>query len=163
MRDGSIELDFGNGRHEFRVGWRELIALQERLKVGPSVLFERLVSDQFRSREVAEVIRIGLIGGGMAKRKAATLVRRHVEDRPLSASVHIAAAVLFAGLEGDPEENKLGEAGGEIAARPRRSTISPMAAGASLLCSVWRGRSAFRLPIFSACRCGSSSPTSTAG
>lgn len=163
MRDGSTELDFGNGHQRFRLGWRELILLQERLDAGPYLLLEWLVTGRWRVRDIAEVIRCGLIGAGMAADRADKLVRRHVEGQPPVSTVPVAALVLNAALEGNPEENKLGEAGGEIVARPKGSTISPTGAGVSLRSGGWRVPSVCSPPNFSACRCGSSSPTSTAG
>lgn len=113
-RDGSISLDWGNSRHRFRLGIGELRELQEEINrprakigaplIGPGSLWRSLQTYDAWKDEVREVIRLGLIGGGMKPLDALGLVRRYVDERPLvESSVH-AVAVLGAALFGPPEE-----------------------------------------------------------
>lgn len=144
MRDAKIDLDFADGHYDFKLGWKELISLQERLEMGPYMIQKRLLLGEWRIQDLAEVIRWGLIGGGLTAPEATKLVRLYVERQPpMSAppgeieksSLGVASAVIAAALIGAPEENaKLGEAGrGE--AKRSDSMISPTADGASPLSS----------------------------
>ncbi|NGN45182.1 gene transfer agent family protein [Mesorhizobium sp. CGMCC 1.15528] len=120
-RDARIELDWADGTYAFRLGWGQLGELQEKTDAGPYVVLNRLHSGQWRVEDVSNVIRLGLIGGGLAPAEALKIVRTYVEARPPMENVPIAQAVLAAGLIGAPEE-KLGEAEGEAESD---STTSP--------------------------------------
>lgn len=107
-RDARVEIDFGDGQHVFRLAWGELVNLQEALDAGPYVILQRLMTNEWRLGDIREVIRYGLIGGGMEPAKALKMVREYVEKRPPIESVPLAQVILSAGLVGAPEE-KLGE------------------------------------------------------
>jgi hypothetical protein len=125
MRDGRIELDFGDGRYPFRLAWAQLISLQEKTDAGPFMLQQRLLKGDWRVQDIAETIRWGLIGGGMVPLEATKLVRLFVETRPLLESLPVAMGIIAAALIGSPEEGTLGEAGGGEAAKGNGSTTSP--------------------------------------
>ncbi len=122
-RDASIELDFGDGTYQFRLGWGELVKVQEACNAGPYVVLQRLASGTWEMDDIKEVIRWALIGGKTEPAKALRLVRTFVEERPPVESLLIAKVVLSAGLMGAPEE----ELGKDQAASPEvtNSTISP--------------------------------------
>jgi hypothetical protein len=130
MRDGRIELDFGDGRYPFRLAWAQLISLQEKTDTGPFALQQRMLKGDWRVQDLAETVRWGLIGGGMVPLEATKLVRLFVETRPLLETLPVAMAILAAALIGHPEEADLGEAGGGEA-KGNGSTISPTVDGAS--------------------------------
>lgn len=109
MRDARVELDWADGTYAFRLAWGQLAELQERCDAGPYVVLQRLHNGTWRVEDITNVIRLGLIGGGMAPADALKKVRTYVEDRPPLENVLTAQAVLTAGLMGAPEE-KLGEA-----------------------------------------------------
>lgn len=104
-RDASIELDFGDGTYQFRLGWGELAKIQEACDAGPYVVFQRLSDSSWMLRDISEVIRWGLIGGGMKPTDALKLVRDYVEGRPPTECILFAQAILSAGLMGAPEED----------------------------------------------------------
>lgn len=131
MRDGRIELDFGDGRYPFRLAWAQLISLQEKTDAGPFFLQQRMLKGEWRVQDLAETIRWGLIGGGMTPIDASKLVRMFVENRPLLETLPIAMGVLAAALIGHPEESSLGEAGGGVAATAGNGSNSPTVDGAS--------------------------------
>ncbi|MDX3929253.1 MAG: gene transfer agent family protein [Shinella sp.] len=103
-RDAKIEIDFADGTFPFRLGWGELVELQEKTDVGPYVVLHRLHSHHWKMEDITNVIRLGLIGGGMTPADALRKVRTYVEARPPLENHPVAAAVLAAGLLGAPEE-----------------------------------------------------------
>lgn len=109
-RDGRIELDWADGTYSFRLGWGQLAELQEKTDAGPFVVLQRLHNGQWRIEDIANVIRLGLIGGGMEPAKALAKVRTYVEARPPMENVLSAQAILSAAVIGAPEET-VGEAG----------------------------------------------------
>ena len=101
IRRGSIELEWGGGSHVFRLGLGEIEELERATDMSVFLLLAA-VSDRVplaRAAHYSEVIRIGLIGGGMNPVEARALVRRYVDERPLYESVALARAVLMAAIE----------------------------------------------------------------
>ncbi|TPL49232.1 gene transfer agent family protein [Mesorhizobium sp. B2-4-4] len=103
-RDAKVTLDFADGTYPFRVGWGEFAELQEKTDAGPFVVLGRLMDRTCRTADISNVIRLGLIGGGMEPTKALALVRSYVEDRPPAENLPIAQAVLMAACMGAPDE-----------------------------------------------------------
>ncbi len=123
MRDGQITLAWADGDHVFRLGWGELELLQESCNAGPYVILDRLIEKTFLVGDISHVLRLGLIGGGMAPVAALKLVRDYVEKRVPAENLIFAQAVLSAACVGAPEE-KLGET--DAPSPDENSTISPM-------------------------------------
>lgn len=107
-RDGSVELDFGDGTYKFRLPWGQLVNLQEACDVGPYVILHRIQSGTWRLEDLRETIRYGLIGGGIEPKTALRLVREYVEERPPAENLLYAEAILSAALLGVRDE-KVGE------------------------------------------------------
>jgi hypothetical protein len=122
MRDGQITLTWADGDYVFRLGWGELELLQEACNAGPYVILDRLIEKTFRIGDISHVLRLGLIGGGMAPTAALTLVRAYVESRVPAENLIFAQAVLSAACVGAPEE-RLGET--DAPSPDENSTISP--------------------------------------
>lgn len=122
-------LPFGDGEHLFRLAWGELAKLQEARDCGPFVLMDRLRDGTCRIEDISEVIRWGLIGGGLSPIDASKKVKLYVEGRPPSESRLTAYAIMVAGCHGAPEEEieKKSEAPNPDSA----STISPTGNSAS--------------------------------
>ncbi|MBZ9943438.1 gene transfer agent family protein [Mesorhizobium sp. BR1-1-13] len=121
-RDARVEMDWADGTYAFRLAWGQLSELQEKCDAGPYVVLGRLQTGQWRVEDVSNVIRLGLIGGGLEPIKALKLVRTYVEDRPPMESVLYAHGILSAALHGAPEEG-VGETSGEAS---KNLTTSPM-------------------------------------
>jgi len=121
-RDARIDLDWADGTYSFRLPWAQLAALQEACDAGPYVVLQRLTSGTWRVEDISNVIRLGLIGGGMPVGEALKKVRFYVEDRPPLENVPIAQSVLMVALVGAPEED-LGNV--ERANQESELTISP--------------------------------------
>jgi hypothetical protein len=103
-RDASIALDWADGTYTFRLGWGEIAKLQEACDAGPFVILERLNTRACRIEDISNVLRCGLIGGGMAPVEALKKTRAYVEARPPAENLLHAIAVLSAGCYGAPEE-----------------------------------------------------------
>lgn len=116
-RDGSMRLDWADGEQTFRLGWGELIALQEACDAGPFVVLGRLGAGSWKLNDIRETIRLALIGGGMAPEQALKLVRDYVEARPPIENVVLARAILAAGVMGAGDEEP-----GEAPAAPETET-----------------------------------------
>lgn len=133
-RDAKIELDWADGTYTFRLGFGQLVELQEKTGCGPQFLLQRLADKRWMVQDVSEIVRIGLIGGGMTPDRALSLVRIYIQGRPPLENVPIAFAVLSAGLMGAPEEEGEDSSSGEAEGRtPAEATALPMDNGASAL------------------------------
>lgn len=104
-RDGSVTFAWGDGDHRFRLAIGDLIALEESLSVSPFIVLSRLRAGVPMIRDAREVLRFGLIGGGMTPVAAGLLVKRWSDERPPSESLGPAAVVLAAGLYGVPDDD----------------------------------------------------------
>lgn len=122
-RDASLELDWADGRYTFRLAWAELEQLQEACDAGPYVILNRLIDGSWRVADISNVIRLGLIGGGMAPLVALKKIRSYVEGFAPMKNLLIAQAVLSAAVVGAPDEDggKKGEAANPAASS---STLS---------------------------------------
>lgn len=102
-----IKQAFGDGEYAFAMTWAGGQEWEE--KTGRSLFntFNIMVSSQTGfMNDVREVIRISLIGGGLAPTEAFRLVKRYVEERPLSESMPVALAAMEAFLFGPDEDEK---------------------------------------------------------
>lgn len=123
MRDATVTFDWADGTHSFRLAWGQLAELQEKCDAGPYVVLQRLHSGEWRIEDVSNIIRLGLIGGGMEPAQALKLVRRYVEARPPMENLIPAQIILSAALTGAPDED-VGE--GDAASQTENSlTNSP--------------------------------------
>ena len=114
-RDASTSGVFGDGEHAFRMGIGELRELQEKTGVSPFAVLARLTAYMPMVDDAPDIIRIGLVGGGMAPVDAVRLTDRYARQRPPAESIPLATAILKAGLLGVPDE-KPGKSAGEAAA-----------------------------------------------
>lgn len=117
-RDASINLDFGDGEHCFRLPIGQLRELQEKAAASPFAVLARMVAWMPMVDDAREVLRLGLVGGGLTPPEALTLVRRYADERPLAESVPTATLVLQAALMGVADEPP-GKPSGETAAAPQ--------------------------------------------
>jgi hypothetical protein len=111
-RDARITEDFADGTYEFCMNYGAIRMLQEARDMGPLFIWGLLEANAWRVEDIREIIRCGLIGGGMAPVKANKMVTMYVEARPIMENAALAKRILGAGLIGAPEE----EAGESFAA-----------------------------------------------
>ncbi|MEX4006942.1 gene transfer agent family protein [Neoaquamicrobium sediminum] len=121
-RHGAVELDWADGTYTFRLsiaGIEELEAKWSREAERDVSLFSvvTILAPAVRTARLAhirEVLRVGLIGGGMSPVDALAKVRLYIDQRPLDENRDTAYAVALAGLQRvhskDLEEPPSGEA-----------------------------------------------------
>lgn len=112
--DGTITLAFGDGEYPFRIAFAQWRELQESINkhrleigepvVGPMSLLRAMLDGNAWPVDVREVIRLGLIGGGMKADRALVLVKRHVEARAFFDCVPTARIVLQTAMFGPPDD-----------------------------------------------------------
>lgn len=104
MRSARLELDWGDGTYEFRLAWGQLIELQEKCDAGPYIVLQRLQTGAWQMQDISNVIRLGLIGGGLSAIEALKKTRAYVEAFPPLDNLMPAQAILAAALMGAPDE-----------------------------------------------------------
>ena len=117
--DGSVEVFFGDGIKRFRLGIGEFRELQEKVNgrrlemgltaIGPTTLANLLRANDAWPDDVRDVLRIGLVGGGMKAPEVHRLLSRHFDGRPPLEFYLVAFTVLMAaffGVAGDEIESK---------------------------------------------------------
>jgi hypothetical protein len=105
---------FGDGFQTFCLT-DEMIAELERIAgAGIGALYLRIAAAQFNVAEMTEIIRLGLIGGGMQPEQAKALVETYARNRPLGELFPLALDVLDARWSGKPKTEA--EAPVEVAA-----------------------------------------------
>jgi hypothetical protein len=134
--DASIEFEWGDGQHKFKLALGQLRELQEKINqprimigaepVGPYSLLDLARRKDLWPHEVREVIRLGLIGGGAKPLDALTLVARYVDNRPLLENMQPVVLILTAALVGVPDD-VVGKKviAGETGTKPKTGSSSP--------------------------------------
>jgi hypothetical protein len=102
--DSTIELEWGDGLHKFALPIGQLRELQDKCDAGPGRILQRLTGVDWKIDDIREVMRLGLIGGGMKPVDAHLLCVRYVDNRPLLESRLHAQAILMKALVGDPTD-----------------------------------------------------------
>lgn len=108
-RSSTITLPWADGDYTFRLAWGQLIELQEKTNSGPGFLLDQMWQNTWKVQHISEIIRLGLIGGGLTPTEALKMTRNYVESRPPLENLSLAQAILALSLQGAPEEVK-GEA-----------------------------------------------------
>jgi len=140
-RAAEVELDFADGERLFRLPIGRWRAVQERCDAGPMELLRRYTDGSWRVDDLREVIRQGLIGGGMAVAEADQLLKSNFDDLPLAQFTPLAQAVVMASVVGVPDESP---PPGETKTGTRRKTRSRTASSASGTSTAKGRRSASR-------------------
>ena len=127
-RDGSTTRFFGDDEHVFRLAWKQLIELQEKRNRGPAIIMQQLLSGEWFVEDIREVIRIGLIGGGMPPAEALRMVRTYIEERPQDIAgedglLMTAIVVMSAAIARVPDE-PVGEEVAPVQSEPNGSMTS---------------------------------------
>lgn len=119
----AVELSWPGGRHTFALRIGELRELQDRLNAGPEEVFNRIRSGNWRVNDLVEVVRIGLVGGGMDRDEAGRQIATLIDTTPLSEFKFVAIAALASAIIGY-EDDPVGEAEGEQAP-PENGSSAP--------------------------------------
>ena len=99
-----VTIQWPGGMHDFRLGIAELETLQQKTDCGPEWLLHRINTGQWKAVDLIEVLRNGLIGGGMAHVEALKSVRNAFDLHPLIGFKIPAQTVLAACLYGPPDD-----------------------------------------------------------
>ena len=121
-----IRIAWVGGEHAFRLPLGRLRALQVNCNAGPEEIFNRIRKGTWRVDDLAETLRQGLMGAGMAAEDAGPLVIGLMEKHPVSDFKLAAYQVLRHALLG-PEADPVGKPDGvdpEEAGAPGASPAS---------------------------------------
>ena len=119
----AIRLDFGPDEQRFALHIGELRELEEARHAGTGAIYRRCLTGDWHVDDIREIIRLGLIGGGMDPQLALAMTRRYVDDCPWGDNHLIALAVIDAAISGPPirgEEEPKGETDDPFAAKGER-------------------------------------------
>jgi hypothetical protein len=87
---------FGDGEKTFALTTTMIQELERKTGHGIGLIFWRIQQHHFSLQDIAEVIRLGLIGGGTTPIEADALVKTYVDNRPLIESMEVALDVISA-------------------------------------------------------------------
>lgn len=94
---------FGDAEHDFTLTDPMVAELERITGSGIGQLFLRLVASQFHLGDVLAIIRLGLIGGGMAPQRAQELVTTYGVNQPFDVLFPLALEVVTARWTGVAE------------------------------------------------------------
>lgn len=128
-----VDLVFADGEYRFALGLAQIQELQTKCDAGIGAIYARVLQGRvaadinvghpgyaaYRVEDVRETIRQGLIGGGegmvdgqqvkVTPLRANELVTRYLEEMPLARQWDLAAAILYAKIEGYAPEGEAGD------------------------------------------------------
>lgn len=99
-----VEADFADGSYKFGLSWA--LASEWEKDQNRSLMATFLQAARIHvatMSDIREIIRLGLIGGGIEPAKALRLVRTYVEERPAVENFPLMISILDAFLNGQPE------------------------------------------------------------
>ncbi|WGR63098.1 gene transfer agent family protein (plasmid) [Paracoccus ferrooxidans] len=91
-----INAFFGDRERPFTLSDDMVTELEAKTETGIGTLFQRLTAHAFKLADLAEVIRLGLIGGGTSPEEADRLVNSYARNRPIAEVLPLATAILAA-------------------------------------------------------------------
>lgn len=95
---------FGDAEYDFRLALPTITELERSTGLGIAAICDRIFHKQFAHTDLTETIRLALIGGGTAPKRAAELVATYATDRPLSEIYPLAFAIAEATWFGTEKE-----------------------------------------------------------
>lgn len=112
--DGSITLFWGDAEYKFRITIGQFRDLQEAVNgrrialgavpIGPATLLNTIKANDGWPDDMRDVLRLGLIGAGMAPLEANRKMVRHFDSSPLFEHGKAAFLVLLSALVGPPDD-----------------------------------------------------------
>jgi hypothetical protein len=98
---------FGDAEYAFRLTQPQITELEAKCGAGIGLICTRVFHRQFSQADIAETIRLALIGGGLDPKRAAALVVAYVAVRPLSETYPIASKILERVYFGPPPHEEV--------------------------------------------------------
>ncbi|MDQ0421104.1 acyl CoA:acetate/3-ketoacid CoA transferase [Peteryoungia aggregata LMG 23059] len=95
---------FGDGEKTFALTTEMVLELERKTGVGIAALYARFMRQEFHFADMIEIVRTGLIGGGISPTEAQTLVDTYAKPRPVMEVFPLAFDILDARWNGTPEE-----------------------------------------------------------
>ncbi|MGJ3264876.1 MAG: gene transfer agent family protein [Salinarimonas sp.] len=86
----------GDGEYPLALGPAEIVELERKCGSGIGAIAKRLFAGQFSHADLAETIRLALIGGGETPKNAAAISETYVAGRPISETYETAVLILDA-------------------------------------------------------------------
>ncbi|WP_312608705.1 gene transfer agent family protein [Agrobacterium pusense] len=114
-----VEADFADGTYKFALTW-DLASEWEKTtdRSMYATLLHAVRTGIVNLNDAREILRLGLIGGGMEPVAALRLVRTYVENRPAAENFPLVVRVMDAAFHGkgvpDPDEGKPAENSGAV-------------------------------------------------
>lgn len=101
--NGSVKLVWGDGEYEFNIAkLKQALELEDKCGCGIAEIYTRLRDNKWHVNDFREVLRLGLIGGGLSPPEATKLIIRYCDDRPYRESIQPALAIVMAAIVGVP-------------------------------------------------------------
>lgn len=89
-----VELFFGDGDYKFALNPAEIKELQIQCNATIGTICNRVFVKHFSQSDIAETIRLALIGAGEHPKRASELIGLYVTGRPFTETLPIADAIL---------------------------------------------------------------------
>lgn len=109
MSDSAREITWAGGTHTFDLNSRRgswMLALRPfpgQFGDTPAACLKRFEDSVYSPNDIENVIRIGLMGGGMSEADADSMIAQYVRNQPLAPNAMLAHALLTALFVGNEE------------------------------------------------------------
>lgn len=100
---------WAGGEHPFLLRIGELRAVDDACQDGAYAAWERLIRKRPKFDDVYEVVRLGLIGGGMDQKEAEQLMRKAESQVGIGDMISLATLILFSAFHRREESETPGE------------------------------------------------------
>jgi len=87
---------FGTAEHDFTLTDDMITELERLTDTGIGAFYQRVIAMHFNAADLAEIIRLGLIGAGMNPQEAMQLVNTYARNRPMAETFPLALDILDA-------------------------------------------------------------------
>ncbi|NKX47807.1 gene transfer agent family protein [Rhodobacteraceae bacterium R_SAG8] len=91
---------FGTADHSFTLTDNMVTELERVTDTGIGAFYQRMIAMHFKATDLAEIIRLGLIGAGMHPQEAMQLVNTYARNRPMAETFPLALDILDARWNG---------------------------------------------------------------
>lgn len=104
MKARTVTLEWADGEYPFALNIGQARELEAKQATGIGAIYQRLTLGAWYADDIYQVIRLGLIGGGMAPPEAMRLANLYVAERPMAENQPIALAIMLAAFFGSSAE-----------------------------------------------------------
>jgi hypothetical protein len=105
MLDTSITRFFGDANYSFRLTAPMITELERLTSRGIGAVYRRMLGLECSHQEIVEVVRLGLIGGGLDPERAAALCAAYAAPAPIARTYQLAVDVLDAAWNGTAKDS----------------------------------------------------------